>query len=126
MKYMMMVKTADKRYEAGEPPDPRMMAAMGEYTEKMIQSGVVLDTGGLLPSSKGARVRLAKGKLTVVDGPFTEAKELIGGYAIVKAASKAEAIKLGEEFMGLHKQILGDTWDGEVEIRQLDEYDPGA
>jgi len=126
MTFMMMVKTADKRYEAGAPPDPKLAAAMGVYTEKMMKAGTVLQAGGLLPTSKGARVRLDKGKLTVIDGPFTEAKEIIGGFAMVKAGSKAEAIKLGEEFMSLHKQILGDTWDGEVEIRQLEEFDPGA
>ena len=126
MTFLMLVRTADKAYEAGQPPDPKMMAAMGEYTEKMIKSGVVLSTGGLLPSSHGARISLKKGKLTVIDGPFTEAKELIGGYAIIKAASKAEAIKLGSEFMELHRKVLADKWDGEVEIRQLEEYDPGA
>ncbi len=124
MKFMMMVK-ADKDYEAGAPPDPKLMAAMAEYTEKMIKAGVVLQTGGLLPSSKGARVRVANGKLTVTDGPFTEAKELIGGYAIVKAASKDEAVRLGSEFMSLHSQVLGGKWEGEVEIRQLEDFDPG-
>ena len=124
MKFMMMVK-ADTDYEAGAPPDPKLMTAMAEYTEKMIKAGVVLQTGGLLPSSKGARVRVANGKLTVTDGPFTEAKELIGGYAIVKAASKDEAVRLGSEFMSLHSQVLGGKWEGEVEIRQLEDFDPG-
>jgi len=124
MKFMMMVK-ADTDYEAGAPPDPKLMAAMAEYAEKMIKAGVVLQTGGLLPSSKGARVRVANGKLTVTDGPFAEAKELIGGYAIVKAASKDEAVKLGSEFMSLHSQVLGGKWEGEVEIRQLEDFDPG-
>jgi hypothetical protein len=125
MRFIMMVK-ADKNYEAGAPPDPKLLAAMGQFTHEMIKAGVVLAAEGLLPSSKGARVRVAEGKLTVIDGPFTEAKELIGGFAIVKASSKAEAIELGSRFMLLHKQALGGAWEGECEIRQLSEFDPGA
>ena len=69
MKFMMMVK-ADKDYEAGVPPSPALMAAIGQITEEMTKAGVVLETGGLLPSAQGARVRLAKSKVTVVEGPF--------------------------------------------------------
>jgi hypothetical protein len=123
MRFMMMVK-ADKNYEAGTPPDPKLMAAMDEYTEKMIKAGVVLQTGGLLPSAQGARIRATGGRLVVTDGPFTETKELIGGYAIVRAASKDEAIKVGSEFMKLHTQVLGGAWEGELEIRQLADFGP--
>jgi hypothetical protein len=77
-----------------------------------------------MPSSKGARLRLSDGKLTVIDGPFTEAKELIGGFAIVKAGSRKEAIELGSRFMRLHQEALGGKWEGECEIRQLSEYGP--
>ena len=90
----------------------------------MIKAGVVLATEGLLPSSKGARVRLSDGKLTLIDGPFTETKELVGGFAIVKASSKAEAIELGSKFMMLHREALGGKWEGECEIRQLSEFSP--
>ena len=121
MRFMMMVK-ADDNYEAGRPPDPKLMAVIGQHTEEMLKSGVVLETGGLLPSSKGARIRAAGGKLTVIDGPFAEAKELIGGYAILKASSKEEAIKLGSDFMTLHQQVLGSSWEGELEVRQLAEF----
>jgi len=123
MRFMMMVK-ADKDYEAGVPPDPKLLAAIGQFTQEMIKAGVVLATEGLQPSSKGARLRLSEGKLTVIDGPFTEAKELIGGFAIVRANSKAEAIDLGSRFMMLHRQALGGTWEGKCEIRQLSEFGP--
>ena len=123
MRFIMMIK-ANKDYEAGVPPDPELLAAIGQYTQEMIQKGVVLATEGLLPSSKGARVRLSDGKLTVIDGPFTETKELIGGFAIVKASSKQEATELGSQFMMLHNQALGGKWEGECEIRQLSEFGP--
>lgn len=123
MRFIMMIK-ANKDYEAGVPPDPKLLAAIGQYTQEMIKAGVVLATEGLLPSSKGARVRLSDGKLTVIDGPFTETKELVGGFAIVKASSKKEAVELGSKFMMLHKEALGGKWEGECEIRQLSEYGP--
>jgi hypothetical protein len=123
MRFIMMIK-ANKDYEAGVPPDPKLLAAIGQYTQEMIKAGVVLATEGLMPSSKGARLRLSDGKLTVIDGPFTEAKELIGGFAIVKASSRKEAIELGSRFMMLHKEALGGKWEGECEIRQLSEYGP--
>jgi hypothetical protein len=125
MRFIMMIK-ANKDYEAGVPPDPKLLAAIGQYTQEMIKKGVVLATEGLLPSSKGARVRLTDGKLTVIDGPFTEAKELVGGFAIVKASSRNEAVELGSRFMMLHKEALGGKWEGECEIRQLSEYGPPA
>lgn len=131
MKYMMMVKLdgnskAGRNYEAGMPPDRRLEAAMGKLINEMAQSGALLDTGGLLPVAKGARIRVAGGKLTVIDGPFVESKEVIGGYAILRAKSKDEALKLGEDFMKLHLEILGPSYKGELEIRQmLDPMDCG-
>ena len=80
---------------------------------------MLLDNGGLLPSSKGARVRAAGGKLTVTDGPFIEAKELIGGYGILEAGSKEEAIEVGKVFMKIHVDVLGPSYEGELEIRQM-------
>jgi hypothetical protein len=124
MKYMMMVKLdgnseAGRNYEAGLPPDSKMQAAMGKLIEEMTASGALLDTGGLLPVSKGARIRAATGKLTVTDGPFIESKEVIGGYAILQADSREAAIKLGEKFMKLHVDVLGASYEGELEIRQM-------
>ena len=122
MRFMMMIK-ADPNYEAGIPPSPELIAAIGKHTEEMIKAGVVLQTGGLLPSAMGARVKVAGGKLTVTDGPFVELKELIGGFAIVEAKSKEAAIELGSEFMKLHGDVLGPSYEGECEIRQM--FDPG-
>jgi hypothetical protein len=121
MKFMMIVK-ADRNYEAGVPPDPKLMAAIGKLTEEAARAGVLLETGGLLPSSSGARVRVARGKLTVTDGPFTEAKELVGGYAILQAKSREEAIELGKGFMKVHADVLGPSYEGELEIRQMAEF----
>ena len=123
MRFMMMVK-ADTNYEAGMPPSPELMAAIGQHTEGMVKAGVVLETGGLLPSSKGARVQVAGGKVTVTDGPFTEAKELVGGYAILRAKSKEEAIEMGTAFMRIHADVLGPSYVGQLEIRQLADFGP--
>lgn len=122
MRFMVMVK-AGKDYEAGLPPKPELLAAMGKLSHEMMEAGVLLETGGLLPSSRGARVRASGGKLSVTDGPFTETKELIGGYAIVQAQSRDEAVELGKQFMELHVTVLGSSYDGECEIRQL--FDAG-
>ncbi len=123
MRFMMLVK-ADANYEAGLPPSAELMAAIGKLTEESAKAGVLVEAGGLLPSSKGARLRLARGKLTVIDGPFTEAKELIGGYAIFQLTSKAEAIELSERFLRVHEEILGPSYEGELEIRQLADFGP--
>lgn len=117
-----MMATGDKNYETGAPPDPKLMAAMGKLVEDMTKKGVLLETGGLFPSAMGARIRASKGKLTVTDGPFSEAKEVIGGYAILKADSKAEAIELGKIFMQVHTDVMGPSYEGGLEIRQL--FDP--
>jgi hypothetical protein len=122
MRFMMIVK-ADKDSEAGLPPSPELMAAIGKLTEEAIKSGQVLDTGGLFPSSKGARIQVGGGKLTVIDGPFAETKELIGGYAIIEASSKQEAIEQGSRFMQIHADVLGPAYEGECEVRQM--FDPG-
>lgn len=118
MRFMMMVK-ADKDYEAGLPPRPELVAAIGKLTDDMVKAGVLVQTGGLLPSAKGARVRVSRGNVSVTDGPFAETKELIGGFAIVETTSRDEAIALGRQFMALHAAVIGAAYDGECEIRQL-------
>jgi hypothetical protein len=128
MKYLMMVKIdrnceAARNYEAGMPPDARLAAAMDKLMEKMITSGALIDTAGLLPMSEGAKIRASGGKLTMTDGPFIECKEVIGGYAILRAKSKEEALKMGEDFMQLHLDTLGDSYAGELEIRPLFDLD---
>jgi hypothetical protein len=121
MRFMMMVK-AGKNYEAGKPPSPELMAAIGKLSQDMAEAGVLLELGGLLPSAAGARVKLAGQKLIVSDGPFAETKELIGGYAILQAKSKEHAIELGKQFMALHGQVLGPSYEGELEIRQMADF----
>jgi hypothetical protein len=118
MRFMMIVK-ADESYEAGVPPSPDLMAAIGKLSAEMMASGVLLENGGLLPSAMGARINVEGGSLTVVDGPFAEAKELIGGYAVLEAGSKREAIELGRQFMQLHVDVLGPSYEGQLEIRQI-------
>jgi hypothetical protein len=119
MRFILMAKAGSERAVA---PNPELMAAIGKLTEEMTKKGILIDTGGLQPSSKGARLRLADGKVTVTDGPFTEAKELIGGYAIVQVKSKEEAIELARQFLEIHAEILGTSYEAESEIRQM--YDP--
>jgi hypothetical protein len=121
MKFMLIAK-ATKDSEAGWPPDPRLMAAIGKLSEDMAKAGVLVDMGGLMPTSQGARVRLAGGKVTVTDGPFSEAKEVIGGFAIVQVKSKEEAVELTRRFWEIHAEIMGPGYVGEGEIRRM--YDP--
>jgi len=118
MRFMMIVK-ADPGFEAGQPTNPALLAAVGQLSEKMTKAGILVQTGGLLPSATGARVRVSGGKMSVTDGPFAETKELIGGFAILEAASKEEAIQLGKEFMQLHVDVLGQSYDGTLEVRQM-------
>src|SRR5205823_7760093 len=92
MRFMMIVK-ANKDSEAGKMPSEELLSAMGKYNEELMKAGVLLDLAGLQPSSKGARVKFSGGKRTVIDGPFTEAKELIGGYWVIQVKSREEAIE---------------------------------
>ncbi len=105
-----------KSVETGAPPTEAEMARMGKLIEDGMKAGFLLSVEGCLPSASGARVRLDKGRVSVVDGPFTEAKELIGGLAILKADSKEHAIRIAREFL----QVAGD---GECELRQLYDAD---
>jgi hypothetical protein len=103
--------------KTAKPPTERLMRDMGELMEEMTKAGILVDTAGLRPTSEGVRVRLRKGKLSTIDGPFTEAKEVIGGFAIIDAKSREEAIELTRRFLLVH----GDEWDLECEVRQLEE-----
>ena len=108
MKFLSIYKTVER----GVPPTPEEMARMGQLIDTHMKAGTLLATEGCLPSALGARVRLANGKTTVTDGPFTESKEVVGGFAILEAASKEQAIEMAREFL----QVAGD---GECEIRQV-------
>lgn len=118
MRFMLMIK-ATPASESGAPPNPQLMAAIGKLTEDMAKAGTLVGTGGLMPSSSGARMRLSGGNISVTDGPFTESKELIGGYAIVEVKSKAEAIELSRTFLQIHADILGPDYEADSEIRQM-------
>jgi hypothetical protein len=127
MKYIAMVildrnTEAAGNYEAGMPPDAKLETAMDKHIDEMTKAGVLLEAVGLLPLAKGARVWAAGGKLTVTDGPFIESKEVVGGYAILRAKSKEEAVELGKAFMKLHLDALGPSYEGTVEVRQI--FDP--
>jgi hypothetical protein len=98
------------------------MEAMGEFVQRSLKDGTLVETGGLLPSKEGVRIRVAGGKLTVTDGPFTEMKEVIGGWAILQMDSKAEAIRVATEFMELHRKHWPE-FEGESEVRPM--FDPG-
>jgi hypothetical protein len=114
MRFMIVVKSAEN---AGPPPKA-LMAAIAKLGEEATRAGVMVETGGLLPSAMGARVRLSARKLIVSDGPFAECKEQIGGYAVYDVKSKNEAIEWTSRFMHLHKEQW-PGWEGESEIRQI-------
>jgi hypothetical protein len=114
---MVMIKATDDS-EAGVMPSEQVLADMGRYNEELVQAGVMLAGEGLHPSSKGARVRFSTGgKSTVVDGPFTETKELIAGFWLIQVKSKEEAIEWVKRIPNT------DDEDFEVEIRQVFEAD---
>jgi hypothetical protein len=98
------------------------MEAMGKFVERLAREGKFVDGGGLLPSKDGVRMRIAKGKLTVIDGPFTETKEVVGGYAILQAESREEALRIQSEFMELHRKYWPE-FEGESELRPM--FAPG-
>jgi hypothetical protein len=113
MKFLSIYTTPERN----TPPSAEEMAEMGKLIEEGFKEGWLVATEGCLPTAQGARVRRTSGKINVTDGPFTESKEVVGGFAILKANSKAEAIALARTFL----QIAGD---GECELRQL--YDQSA
>ena len=116
MRYMMMVK-ADADYEAGRPPSPALMAAIDQLSEEARKAGKLLAAEGLKPSAAGMKIRLANGKRSVIDGPFVETKELIGGFAIFEVVSKEEAMVLAQRFVDAHVKV--GVADFEMEIRPL-------
>lgn len=118
MRFMMMNKT-NEHFEAGNPPSPELLARMGAFMEETAKAGVLLQAEGLLPSSAGARVSVHGGTPRVIDGPFAEAKELIGGFALIQARSREEAVHWALRFAEVHG---GEV---EVEVRQVAEV-PGT
>ena len=111
MKFMFIVKSAHT-----VAPTPALLEAMHKLANREIKAGRMLDNGGLMPIAQGAQVRIIDGELSVLDGPFVEAKEVIGGYAVFELHSKEEAVASAVEFMQLHKDFL-PGWEGTCELR---------
>src|SRR5205809_2223075 len=114
MRFLSFVKSADNQ----RPPPQALLDSMAKPTEDSLRDGSLVQTGGLSASSTGARLRVSGGKLTVTDGPFAEAKEVVGGYAVLEAKSREEALAAARTFMRLHQQHW-PGWQGECEIREL-------
>ena len=119
MRYLMIVK-ATRDSEAGVMPGDELLSAMTKYNEELVKAGVLLDGAGLKPSSKGARIRYSGAKRIVVDGPFTEAKELVAGYWLIQVNSHEEAIEWAKRAPNPHGE---GNEAGEIEVRPLFEID---
>jgi len=113
MRFLSMVRVNEN---AGVEVTPKLMEDMGKLMDEMTRAGILIDTAGLRPTSEGKRVRLSKGQTMVSDGPFTESKEVIGGYALIEAGSMDEAIEITKRFLHVH----GDEWEVECEVRQVE------
>lgn len=111
MRFLSMVRIE----ENGQVPSERLINEMGKLIEELSGSGKLVSTAGLRPTAEGTRLRWRRGQLSAVDGPFAETKEVVGGYAILEAGSRAEALELTRRFLEVH----GDEWDVECELRQL-------
>ena len=112
MRFMSIVTSP----QPSAQPTAALLEAMHKLADREIKAGRMVDTGGLMPLATGAQVRIADGNLSVVDGPFVEAKEVVGGYAIFELRSKEEAVALAVEFMQLHKDHM-PGWEGTCEVR---------
>jgi hypothetical protein len=114
MRFLSMIRVEEN---TGQVPSEQLMQDMGKLIDEMTREGTLVRTAGLRPTKEGKRVRLRKGgQLSTVDGPFTETKEVIGGFAILEAESMAAAIELTKRFLLVH----GDVWDIECEVRPMD------
>ena len=117
MRYMFIVSGSESLAESGPPP-AALVEAIGTLCEEAIKEGRMVSFGGLKPTSTGARVRIANGKIVTTDGPFTESKEVIGGFSIYNLASKEEALEEVRKFMELH-HAHWPNWQGQVELREM-------
>jgi hypothetical protein len=118
MKFLMMIKHAEQR-EPFQPPQS-LMDAMGEFVTEGFTKGWLKDTAGLRPTKDAVRIRQKNGKLSVIDGPFTEAKEIVGGYAIVETKTRDEALEVAHRFMELHRIHIPD-FECESEVRPCED-----
>ena len=119
MKFLSLVRVQEG---TGQQPSERLMQEMGKLMDEMTKSGKLIATAGLTPTAQGKRMRSKFGKLSVTDGPFTETKEVVGGYAIMEAADMKEAMELTRRFLEVH----GDEWDVECEVRPLESPEFGV
>lgn len=117
MRYMMIVSGTENLAASGPPP-AALVEAIEKLTEEAVRKGTMVSFGGLKPTSSGARVRIANGKIITTDGPFTESKEVIGGFSIFNVASKEEALEEVRKFLELHR-VHWPKWEGEIEIREM-------
>ena len=121
MQYLMLIKIANNTdYEAGKPVPPELEAAMGKLMGEWTAAGAMVSAAGLRPTSQGARLRLNAGKVDIIDGPFAETKEVIGGFFILEAKDKSAVVEMTRRFIDLHQRILGKDFQLECEVRQLD------
>ena len=115
----MIIVKGNKDSEAGKMPEEALIAAMAEYHEELVKAGALLDASGLQPTSKGWRIKYSGSKRTVIDGPFTEAKELIAGYTLIQVKSREEAMEWARRFPA----PFGENEESEIEVRQLFELE---
>ncbi|MFF3573480.1 YciI family protein [Nocardia jiangxiensis] len=116
MRHLLLIRL-DPAAQPVQGPDPALAEDMGKLIEEMTKAGVLLDTAGLRPLDESTRIRLSSGELTVLDGPFTESKEMIGGYCLLQTRSRDEAVEWASRFLRVH----GPEWTMEIEVRQLDQ-----
>lgn len=121
MRYMIIV-TGSENLAASGPPPALLVEAIDRLGEELAKKGTMVSFGGLQPTSSGARMRVTNGKIITTDGPFTESKEVIGGFSILNVASKEEALEEARNFMELHR-VHWPNWEGEIEIRLMYEAD---
>jgi len=120
MRYMFIVRSGHQG-----PPTPELMEAMDKLASEEIRAGRMIDQGGLMPMAMGAEIALKGDKLSVVDGPFVESKEIVGGYAIIEAKTREEALDISQRFMELHRTHW-PTFEGESEVRPFEAEAPPA
>jgi hypothetical protein len=120
MQFLMLIKVANNPdFEAGNPPPPELEAAMGELMGEWSKAGAMVSAAGLRPTSEGARVRLSGGAVKISDGPFSEAKEVIGGFFVLEAKDKPAVVEMTRRFVELHGQVLGNQFVLECEVRPM-------
>ncbi|MDL9981298.1 YciI family protein [Microbacterium sp. ASV49] len=116
MRYLLLIRPDLESFPEDWGPDPKLEEDMGALLEEMTKAGVLLDTAGLRPPEESAVLRLAGGEVTVLDGPFTESKEVVGGYCLLQTRSRDEAVEWGTRFLRIH----GPEWKMALELRELD------